>query len=237
MDCADQGASGMMQYHVMTLFPEMICAATQHSILKRAQEEGKISISTYNIRDFAQNKHRKVDDYPYGGGAGMVMAAEPIVLCHRFIQSQISGNSLTVYLSPKGEVLRQTMAEPLLKYDHLILLCGHYEGIDQRVIDMIVDREISIGDYILTGGEIPAVVLIEMTARLVDGVLGQAQSHQDESFSTSLLEYPQYTRPQEFEGLLVPEILLSGDHARIAQWRHEESMRVTQQRRPDLLNS
>lgn len=224
-----------MKYHVMTLFPEMIEASTNHSILKRAKEDGLIKIHTYNIRDFATNKHKKVDDYPFGGGPGMVMQVEPIVLCHRFICQNLEGTYTTIYLSPKGETFHQRTAQDLTKYDHIILLCGHYEGIDQRAIDMIVDQEISIGDYVLTGGEIPAVVLIEATARLLEGVLGQEASHQDESFSNDLLEYPQYTRPREFEGRSVPETLLSGNHKEIEKWRLAESIKITKERRSDII--
>lgn len=225
----------MIKYHVMTLFPEIIESATSHSILKRGQEDRRIEINTYNIRDFATNKHNKVDDYPFGGGPGMVMSVEPIVLCHRHICEHMEGTKITLYLSPKGEVFKQPMAKELTSYDNIILLCGHYEGIDQRAIDMIVDREISIGDYVLTGGEIPAIVLIEATARLVEGVLGQEESHLDESFSNNLLEYPQYTRPREFEGRGVPEVLLSGNHKLIENWRMEQSLQITKARRSDLL--
>ncbi len=224
-----------MKYHVMTLFPEMIEAATNHSIIKRAKEAGVISIDAYNIRDFAENKHKKVDDYPFGGGSGMVMSPQPIVDCHKKIAENLSGKIRTIYLSPKGRVLTQQIAKEMTEYDHLILLCGHYEGVDQRAIDLVVDEEISIGDYVLTGGEIPAIVLIETTARLVENVLPKEESYIDESFSDNLLEYPQYTRPREYAGLEVPEILLSGDHKKIEQWRREQSRQITKQRRPDLL--
>lgn len=224
-----------MNYHVMTLFPEMIEMATGFSIIKRAQEASRISVQTYNIRDFSNNKHKKVDDYPFGGGFGMVMSPQPIVDCHKKICQGLTGAIRTIYLSPKGRVLTQDIAKELVRYDHLILLCGHYEGVDQRAIDLVVDDEISIGDYVLTGGEIPAIVLIETTARLVENVLPKEESHMDESFSDNLLEYPQYTRPREYAGLEVPEILLSGDHKKIERWRKEQSLQITKERRPDLL--
>lgn len=224
-----------MNYHVMTLFPELIEAATDFSIIKRAKENNKISIKAYNIRDYSSNKHKKVDDYPFGGGSGMVMSPQPIVDCHRAIIRSLGGKVKTIYLSPKGKTFDQKKAEELVSFEHLILLCGHYEGVDQRALDMIVDEEISIGDYVLTGGEIPAVVLIEATARLVEDVLPKAESHQEESFSTNLLEYPQYTRPREFEGNEVPSVLLSGNHKEIEDWRFEKSLRLTLERRKDLL--
>lgn len=225
-----------MKYHIMTLFPDLIDAATQFSIIKRAKEAEKIAINSYNIRDYSTNKHKKVDDYPFGGGAGMVMSPQPIVDCHREIISTLQGSKRTIYLSPKGKVFNQQMARDLLQYDNLILLCGHYEGIDQRAIDLIVDEEISIGDYVLTGGEIPAIVLVEATARLVEDVLAKPESYQDESFSNNLLEYPQYTRPRDFEGMQVPEVLLNGNHKEIDDWRFEQSIRATLQRRAELID-
>lgn len=227
-----------MNYHIMTLFPEFIDSATEHSIIKRAKENEIIDIQSYNIRDFSESKHKKVDDYPFGGGAGMVMGVQPIVDCHEHI---LSVNNLekkqvrTIYMSPKGETLTQKKAEELASYENLIILCGHYEGVDQRAIDMIVDEEISIGDYILTGGELGALVIIDATARLIGGVLNKEESHMDESFSNNLLEYPQYTRPREYRGLEVPEVLLSGNHKLIEQWRFEKSLEVTKERRTDLL--
>lgn len=224
-----------MNYHVMTLFPEVITQATGFSILKRAQEESKIAIKPYDIRDYSTNKHNKVDDYPFGGGFGMVMSPEPVVLCHREIMKNIKGTHRTIFMSPKGRKLNQGIVNELLQYDNLILLCGHYEGIDQRAIDLVVDEEISIGDYVLTGGEIPAIALIEATARLVENVLVNPESHQEESFNNSMLEYPQYTRPREFEGHEVPGVLLSGNHKQIEDWRFEQSLRITLERRSDLL--
>lgn len=225
----------MIKYHIMTLFPEIIQQATSHSIIQRAKTDGLIDVLCYNIRDFSTNKHNKVDDYPFGGGPGMVMAVEPLVHCHRHILEGIEGSHITLYMSPKGSKFKQSKAKELVAYDNIIIVCGHYEGIDQRAIDMIVDEEISIGDYVLTGGEIPAIVIIEATARLVDGVLGQKDSYEDESFSNSLLEYPQYTRPRSFEGREVPEVLLSGNHKKIQDWRLEESLKVTEERRKDLI--
>lgn len=227
-----------MKYHIMTLFPEFIDSATQHSMIKRAKENEIIEIKSYNIRDFSQNKHKKVDDYPFGGGAGMVMGAEPIDRCYEYI---VSSNEIdkkkcrTIYMSPRGEQLTQKKAQELTKYDDLIILCGHYEGVDQRVVDMIVDEEISIGDYIITGGEIGALVIIDATARLIEGVLNKEESHMDESFSDNLLEYPHYTRPREYKGIEVPEVLLNGNHSKIDQWRFEKSLEITSKRRPDLL--
>ncbi len=227
-----------MRYHIMTLFPEFIEQSTQHSIIKRAQENKIIEIKNYNIRDFSTNKHKKVDDYPYGGGAGMVMGVEPIVLCFDHISKENNiekSKSRTIFMSPRGPQLTQKKAEELTQYEDLIILCGHYEGVDQRAIDMIVDEEISIGDYILTGGEIGALVIIDATARLIDGVLNKIESHMDESFSNNLLEYPHYTRPRDYSGHEVPEVLLNGNHKHIQEWRFEKSLEITLERRPDLL--
>jgi len=227
-----------MKYHIMTLFPEFIDSATDHSMIKRAKDNEIIEIKSYNIRDFSQNKHKKVDDSPFGGGAGMVMSAEPIDGCFEHIieSNQIDkAKCRTIYMSPKGQQLTQKKAQELTQYEDLIILCGHYEGVDQRAVDMIIDEEISIGDYILTGGEIGALVIIDTTARLIDGVLNKAESHMDESFSDNLLEYPHYTRPREYKGLEVPEVLLNGNHSKIEQWRFEKSLEITLKRRPDLL--
>ncbi len=226
-----------MKYHIMTLFPEFIEGATEHSIIKRAKENSIIEVKSYNIRDFSENKHKKVDDYPFGGGAGMVMSVQPIVDCHQYIVNSNSlekENTKTIFMSPKGTTLTQNKAQELAKYDNLIILCGHYEGVDQRAIDMIVDEEISIGDYILTGGELGALVIIDATARLIGGVLNKEESHMDESFSNDLLEYPQYTRPREYKTLEVPEVLLSGNHKLIEAWRFEQSLEITKERRNDL---
>lgn len=226
-----------MNYHVMTLFPEFIQEASSHSILKRGIENNLITVTPHNIRDFSTNKHKKVDDYPFGGGAGMVMSVDAIVLCHEniLINNNLNKDKVhTIYMSPKGKTLTQAKAEELGTYDNLIIICGHYEGIDQRAIDMVVDEEISIGDYILTGGELGAMVVIDSTARLHKGVLNKQQSHEEESFAGNLLEYPQYTRPREFRGQEVPSVLLSGNHKLVDEWRLEKSLEITKERRQDL---
>ena len=219
-----------MKFDVLTLFPEMFQAIKQ-SILRRAEEKNLIQINLINIRDFSKDKHKKVDDTPYGGGAGMVMRADVIYDAYKSVQNE---NAKVIYLTPQGKKLDQKKVEELSKEKHLILLCGHYEGIDQRVIDKIVDEEISIGDYVLTGGELPAMVLIDSVSRYVEGVLSESSTN-EESFSQGLLEYPQYTRPETFEGVKVPEILLSGHHENIKKWREEKSLENTKLKRPDLL--
>ena len=219
-----------MQFDVLTLFPEMFEPIKQ-SILGKAIENEKIKLKLVNIRDFSKDKHKKVDDTPYGGGAGMVMKPDVVYDAYKSVYEE---NAKVIYLSPQGKTLNQKKVEELSKEKHLILLCGHYEGIDQRVIDKIVDEEISIGDYVLTGGEIPAMVLIDTVSRYIDGVLNQ-ESIKEESFSEGLLEYPQYTRPEVFEGEKVPEILLSGHHENIEKWRKEQALKITKQKRPDLL--
>lgn len=219
-----------MKFDVLTLFPEMF-EPLRTSVIGRAVEKDLIDINVINIRDFSQDKHKKVDDTPYGGGAGMVMKPDVV---YRAYQSIKADNAKVIYLSPQGKTLNQQMVENLSKESHLILLCGHYEGIDQRVLDKIVDEEVSIGDYVLTGGEIPAMVLIDSVSRYVEGVL-KLDSIQEESFSNGLLEYPQYTRPEIFEGEPVPEVLLSGHHENIDKWRKEKSVEITKKKRPDLL--
>ena len=219
-----------MKFDVLTLFPEMFSAVKQ-SILGKAIEKGLIDINLINIRDFSKNKHKKVDDTPYGGGAGMVIRPDVVYDAYRSVYDE---NAKVIYLTPQGKTLNQKMVEDLSKEKRLILLCGHYEGIDQRVIDKIVDEEISIGDYVLTGGEIPAMVLIDSVCRYTQGVLSQ-ESIKEESFSKGMLEYPQYTRPEIFEGEKVPEVLLSGHHGNIDNWRKEQSIKITKQKRPDLL--
>ena len=219
-----------MKFDVLTLFPEMFEPIKQ-SIIGRATEKNIIDINLVNIRDFSKNKHKKVDDTPYGGGAGMLIQPDVVYDCYNSVKSE---KAKVVYLSPQGKTLNQSKVEELAKEEHLILLCGHYEGIDQRVIDKIVDEEISIGDYVLTGGELPAMVLIDSVSRYIDGVLAE-ESTSDESFSNGLLEYPQYTRPEIFEGLEVPEVLKSGHHKNIEKWRREESLKRTFEKRPDLL--
>lgn len=219
----------------MTLFPEMFDAIKQ-SILGRAIKNNIISVDAVNIRDFAFNKHNKVDDYTYGGGAGMLMQAEPVYLCHKSINDSIdsSKKTRTVYLTPQGKVLNQDIAKELAKEDELILLCGHYEGIDERVLEEVVTDYISIGDYVLTGGELPAMVLIDTISRFVEGVLSNDESAMTESFSEGLLEYPQYSRPYEWHGKKVPDILMSGHHENVEKWRFEQSLKRTEERRADL---
>ena len=226
-----------MNYHVMTLFPEMIMQGLNVSIIGRAIEKGLISIEAVNIRDYAFNKHNKVDDYIYGGGAGMLMQAEPVYLCYEAIRERITSGSKprVVYLTPQGEVFTQKKAQELAKEDDLILLCGHYEGIDERVLEEIVTDNISIGDYVLTGGELPAMIVVDAVSRLIPGVLNNDVSAEFESFQDDLLEYPQYSRPEIWHGKRVPEVLLSGHHANVEKWRHEQSVIRTRERRPDLL--
>ncbi len=219
-----------MKITVLTLFPEMFTPLFS-SITGRAVGAGKLEIDIVNIRDFADNKHFKCDDYPFGGGAGMVMMPQPIGSAIEKIDPEHKAHR--VYMSPKGETFRQDKVFSLLAYEHIILLCGHYEGVDQRVIDLYIDEEISIGDYVLTGGELPAMVVCDCVARYVDGVISDG-SLVDESFANGSLEYPQYTRPAEYKGLKVPEVLLSGDHKKIDDWRRAESERLTKARRPDL---
>lgn len=224
-----------MKYYVLTLFPEMIEQALGISILGRAQSHGAISLRTVNIRDFSENKHGHVDDYPYGGGAGMVMQPGPVYRAIRSVEEEIGRPARVLYMTPQGRVFDQKMAEELAREEELVFLCGHYEGIDERVLEQKVTDCVSIGDYVLTGGELPAMVMIDCISRLVPGVLSNDQSAEVESFHDNLLEYPQYTRPEEFMGMRVPEVLLSGHHANIEKWRREQSIRRTWERRPDLL--
>lgn len=219
-----------MKFSVLTLFPEMF-SALDESIIGRAKEKKLIDIELINIRDFSKDKHKKVDDTPYGGGAGMVLMPNVVYDAYKSINDE---KAKVIYLSPQGKVFNQSKVQELSKENHVILLCGHYEGIDQRVIDEIVDEEISIGDYVLTGGEIPAMVLIDSISRYVEGVLSK-ESTQEESFSNGLLEYPQYTRPENFLGHEIPEILKSGHHENIDKWRKEKSLEITMVKRPDLI--
>ncbi|CCL64093.1 TPA: tRNA (guanosine(37)-N1)-methyltransferase TrmD [Clostridioides difficile] len=224
-----------MRFHIMTLFPEIFNSYMDESIMKRAVEKGIIEVHIYNIRDFSNNKHKKVDDYPFGGGAGMVMTPQPIYDTYKYIITTHNiNNPSVIYLTPKGKVYNQSMAKQMSLKEDIILLCGHYEGIDERIIDLIVTDEISIGDYVLTGGELPALIMIDSISRLIPGVLNQEESFEEESFKDNLLEYPHYTRPRDFEGLKVPEVLLSGNHKKIDEWRREESIRITKERRFDL---
>jgi tRNA (guanine37-N1)-methyltransferase len=224
-----------MRFDILTLFPEMFSSPFQESILAKAIEKGLIEVRTINIRDFALDKHRIVDDAPYGGGQGMVMKVEPIARAIEQVKSE-DPSVRTIYLTPEGKPLNQEMARQLSSRSHLILLCGRYEGVDERVRELFVDEEISIGDYVLTGGELAAMVLIDAVSRLLPGVLGSDRSAEEDSFFGSLLEYPQYTRPASFRGYEVPEVLLSGNHQMISLWRRKEALRRTWMRRPDLLS-
>jgi len=224
----------MMKFDILTLFPKMFSSPFQESILGKAIEKGLIQIRTINIRDFTLDKHQVVDDTPYGGGQGMVMKVEPIARAIEWVKSQ-NPSASTVYLTPQGKPFNQKMAQELSRRSHLILLCGRYEGIDERVRKLFSDEEISIGDYVLTGGELAAMVLMDAISRLLPGVLGSDRSAEEDSFFQSLLEYPQYTRPPNFRGMDVPEVLLSGNHAAISRWKRMEALRQTWMRRPDLL--
>lgn len=255
----------MMRFDILTLFPEFVDGILSESIIGRARAKGILDIRTWQIRDYSRDKHRRVDDTPYGGGRGMLMAAPPIYRCYEAVLAdkgapeeraipdpaldlipdteidtrpapEKSANTYVVYMSPRGTVLNENVAKRLAAYDRLIILCGHYEGVDERIIEEIVDEEISIGDYVLTGGEVPACILTDCVGRLVDGVLAMPECYENESFSENLLEYPQYTRPVSFRGRTVPEVLQSGHHANIEAWRHEKSLELTKERRPDLLS-
>lgn len=224
-----------MDFYILTLFTEMVEQALSHSILGRAQKEGRFTATAVDIRDFAGNKHNRVDDYPYGGGAGMVLQAQPVYDAYRSIPETVRKKARVVFLTPQGKPFTQRMAEEYAREEALILLCGHYEGVDERVIEEIVTDEVSLGDFVLTGGELAALAVIDATARLLPGVLGKEESSMEESFSDGLLEYPQYTRPELFLERKVPEVLLSGHHANVARWRREQSLLRTLQKRPDLL--
>ena len=226
-----------MNFHVLTLFPEMIEQGMNTSIIGRAIAGGYLTVQAVNIRDFAFNKHQKVDDYPYGGGAGMLMQAEPVYLAYESVEKKIGKKPRVVYLSPQGDVFNQKMAEELAQEEDLILLCGHYEGIDERVLEEILTDYVSIGDYVLTGGELPAMVMVDAISRLVPGVLHNDVSAEFESLQDNLLEYPQYSRPEEWHGRKVPPVLLSGHHANIDAWRREQSLMRTAKYRPDLLKT
>ena len=221
-----------MKISVLTIFPEMLKPMIESSILGRAIKKGIIEVEIINIRDFAESKHKNTDDYPFGGGVGMLMMAQPIFSAFESIKTE---DSVSIYMSPQGETLTPDIAKELSGNKHLIILCGHYEGVDQRVLDNLIDREISIGDYVLTGGELAALVVIDATARFIDGVLGSVDSAYEDSFSDGLLECPQYTRPADFNGLKVPDVLLSGNHKLITQWQREMQLKVTLEKRPDLL--
>lgn len=224
-----------MNFHILTLFPEMVMNGLNTSITGRAKAKGLLSIEAVNIRDYAFNKHQSVDDYPYGGGAGMLMQAEPVYLAYKAVEDGIGKKPRVVYLSPQGGTFTQTMAEELAKEEDLVLLCGHYEGIDERVLEEIVTDYVSIGDYVLTGGELPAMVMVDAISRLVPGVLHNDVSAEFESFQDNLLEYPQYSRPEVWHDKQVPPVLMSGHHKNIEKWRREQSIIRTADRRPDLL--
>ena len=231
-----------MRFDIMTLFPDLVNTVLGESIIGRAQKSGAIEVHTHQIRDYSEDKHRRVDDTPYGGGKGMLMMAPPIYNCYTAIlqmqaeEGFVPTERHVIYLSPTGKVLNQARAAELARdYDNLILLCGHYEGVDRRIVDEIVDEEISIGDFVLTGGEIPACILTDCVARLCDGVLSDAECYEKESISSGLLEYPQYTRPYEFHGVKVPDVLISGHHKNIDAWRDEQAKELTEKLRPDLL--
>lgn len=224
----------------MTLFTGLVEAVLSESIIGRARSAGLIEIHTHDIRDYSENKHRRVDDTPYGGGMGMLMSPVPIYNCYSAVIESMRDKPdikrRVIYMSPQGSVLTQDKAKSLLEYDNIVILCGHYEGVDQRIIDEIVDEEISIGDYVLTGGELPACILVDCVSRMIDGVLADKECYELESIASGMLEYPQYTRPYDFRGRLVPEVLLSGHHANIEAWRHKAALEKTRARRPDLLN-
>ena len=224
-----------MQFYIMTLFPEMVMGGLKTSIIGRAIKNELLSIEAINIRDYAFNKHNSVDDYPYGGGAGMLMQAEPVYQCYKALEDRIGKRPRVVYLSPQGQTFNQKMAEEFAEEEELVFLCGHYEGIDERVLEEIVTDYVSIGDYVLTGGELPAMIMVDAISRLVPGVLHNDVSAEFESFQDNLLEYPQYSRPEEWHDKKVPEVLMSGHHANIEKWRREQSVIRTAKNRPDLL--
>lgn len=223
-----------MRINIATLFPELCEAVLSESIIGRARKQGHLEVTCWNIRDYTLDKHRRVDDIPYGGGRGMVMQADPIYRCYEAVCTQIGTKPHSIYMSPKGTVLTQQKALELSQKSDLFLLCGHYEGIDQRILDTMIDEEISIGDYVLTGGELPALVLTDAVARMCPGVLPDAVCFEEESHFHGLLEYPQYTRPEVWHDLAVPPVLLSGHHKNIADWRFSQSLQVTKKQRPDL---
>lgn len=225
----------MIKFDILTLFPDMFRAVLGDSIIKRAAEKGLVELNFIDIRDFTLNKHKKVDDYPYSGGGGMLMMPQPVYDAYMSVAGGLDYKPFTIYMSPQGKVFNQSMAVDYSKLEHIVILCGHYEGIDQRVLDMIVDAEVSIGDFVLTGGEIPAMAIVDSISRMIPGVLANENSYSDESHFSGLLEYPQYTRPEEFMGVKIPEVLISGHHAKINEWKRQESLRATLKKRPDML--
>lgn len=224
-----------MKIEIATLFPDMCEAVLGESIIGRARKAGKIEINCRQIREYTMDKHRRVDDTPYGGGMGMVMQCEPIYNCYKAVCEQLGSKPHTIYMSPKGKILDQKKAVELSQMENIFIICGHYEGVDQRIIDKIVDEEISAGDYVLTGGELPAMILVDAVARMCPGVLSDDECYKDESIYSGLLEYPHYTRPEVWEDMPVPPVLLSGHHKNIQEWRHQQALEITRQRRPDLL--
>lgn len=229
-----------MRIDVLTIFPKMFDSVLGESIIKRARDKGVVEINIIDLRLFSTDKHRKVDDKPFGGGPGMVMNAEPFFEAVNYIRKKTKDSRLktrTILLSPKGRRFNHALAKKLSKYEHMVLLCGHYEGIDERVTSHLADEELSIGDFVLTGGELPAMVIIDSIVRLLPGALGDNDSSKDESFSENLLEYPHYTRPADYKGMKVPDVLLSGDHEKIKEWRKKEALKITKKKRPDLLNA
>ncbi len=226
-----------MKINIMTLFPEMCEAVLSESIIGRARENGYVEINCVNIRDYTEDKHRRVDDAPYGGGMGMLMQTQPIHDCYKAICEKSDNKNHLIYMSPCGEVLTQKKVKELAKFPEITILCGHYEGVDQRVIDTLVDEQISIGDYVLTGGELPALVLADSISRMLEGVLPNDEAKELESHYNGLLEYPQYTRPYEWNGMKVPDVLISGHHGNIEKWRREQSILMTAKHRPDMLKT
>ncbi len=226
-----------MRFDVLTLFPQMLRGVLGESVIGRAEKAGLIEMNFIDIRDFTLDKHRKVDDTPYSGGGGMLMSPEPVYRAYMSIAEGLDYKPYTIFMSPQGRVFEQSVAIDLSKKEHIVLLCGHYEGIDQRVLDEIVDCEISLGDFVMTGGEIPAMAVIDTVARLIPGVLSNDGSFQNESHFQGLLEHPQYTKPREWHGKVVPEVLLSGNHELINKWKHEESLKATLKKRPDMLET
>lgn len=224
-----------MRFDVLTLFPDMLESVLGDSIIGRGREKGLVELNFIDIRDFTENKHRKVDDYPYSGGGGMLMNPQPVYDAYMSVAAGLDYKPLTIYMSPQGKVINQTTVKELSEEKHIVILCGHYEGVDQRVLDEIVDMEISIGDFVLTGGEIPAMAVIDAVSRLVPGVLSAESSYENESHYSGLLEYPQYTRPQIWHGREIPEVLISGHHANVEKWKREQSLVNTLEKRPDML--
>ncbi len=224
-----------MRFDVLTLFPDMFNAVLGDSIVGRAQAAGLLEFNFVNIRDFSANKHKKTDDYPYSGGGGMLMTPQPIYDAYKSITADCEEKPHTIFMSPQGQVFNQKKAVELAGYDRLVFLCGHYEGVDQRVLDMLVDEEISVGDFVLTGGELPAMTVIDAVARMIPGVLADKSSYTNESHFSGLLEYPQYTRPEEFMGVKIPEVLISGHHKNIEIWKRHKALEATLKKRPDML--